>query len=158
MVCNQHGSRPACTSAQSDQDPCCSLTNPITSREINSVQHGSLSDCADAQAGLDPYWSQTHYVGFVMAWLLYYIRITLGSSGGSTCTIQSTAGISNPLAATSVHNKIASFALQNWKNVCVRLVCFCLPWKYKNSFHYTLFSTTLFQFNKIKFMIVRGIF
>jgi hypothetical protein len=46
--------------------PCCSLTNPITSRETDSEQHGSWSDCADAQAGLDPCWSQTHYVGFVM--------------------------------------------------------------------------------------------
>jgi hypothetical protein len=24
----------------------------------------------DAQAGLDPCWSQTHYVGFVMTWLI----------------------------------------------------------------------------------------
>jgi hypothetical protein len=26
---------------QSDQDPCCSLTNSITSRETDSEQHGS---------------------------------------------------------------------------------------------------------------------
>ena len=52
---------------------------------------------------------------------------TLGSSGGSYCTIQSTAGMSSPLAATSVHSKMASLALQNWKKVCVLLVCFCLP-------------------------------
>jgi hypothetical protein len=26
MLCDQHGSRPACASAQSDQDPCCSLS------------------------------------------------------------------------------------------------------------------------------------
>jgi hypothetical protein len=25
---------------QSDQDPCCSLTNPITSRDTDSEQHG----------------------------------------------------------------------------------------------------------------------
>lgn len=53
---------------------------------------------------------------------------TLGSSGGSYCTIQSTAGMSSPLAATSVHNKIPDSALQNWKNVVVRFVCCCLPW------------------------------
>jgi hypothetical protein len=35
------GSRPAGTSAQSDQDPCCSLTTPITSKETDSEQHGS---------------------------------------------------------------------------------------------------------------------
>lgn len=52
---------------------------------------------------------------------------TLGSSGGSNCTIQSTNGISNPLAATSVHNNIPVSALQNWKNVVVRFSCFCLP-------------------------------
>jgi hypothetical protein len=57
-------------SAQSDQDPCCSLTNPITSRETESEQHGSWSDFAEAQAGLDPCWSQTHYVGFVMTRLI----------------------------------------------------------------------------------------
>jgi hypothetical protein len=57
-------------SAQSDQDPCCSLTNPFTSRENNSEQHGSGSDCADTQAGLDPCWSQTHFVGFVVTRLI----------------------------------------------------------------------------------------
>jgi hypothetical protein len=40
-VCDQHGFRPACASAQSDQDPCCSLTNSIASRETDSEQHGS---------------------------------------------------------------------------------------------------------------------
>jgi hypothetical protein len=50
--------------AWSDQDPCCSLTNSITSRETDSEQHGSWSDFADAQAGMDPCWSQTHYIGF----------------------------------------------------------------------------------------------
>jgi hypothetical protein len=40
---------------------------PIISKETDSEQHGSWSDCADAKAGLDPCWSQTHYVGFVMA-------------------------------------------------------------------------------------------
>jgi hypothetical protein len=28
----------------------------------------------DAQAGLDPCWSLTHYVGFVMTWLIYGLR------------------------------------------------------------------------------------
>jgi hypothetical protein len=68
---DQHGSRPACTSAQSDQDPCCSLTNTITSRETDSEQHVSWSDCADAQASLDLCWSQTHYVCFVVTRLIY---------------------------------------------------------------------------------------
>jgi hypothetical protein len=57
---------------QSDQDPCRSLTNPITSRETDSEQHVSWSDCADAQAGLDPCWSQTHYVGFVVTRLISF--------------------------------------------------------------------------------------
>lgn len=52
---------------------------------------------------------------------------SLGSSGGSYCTIQSTAGISRPRAATSVQSKIPVSALQNWKNVVVRFVCFCFP-------------------------------
>jgi hypothetical protein len=70
-VRDQHGSKPTCASAQSDKDPQFSLINPIKSRETNSEQHGSWSDCTDAQAGLDPCWSQTHYVGFVMARLIY---------------------------------------------------------------------------------------
>ena len=53
---------------------------------------------------------------------------TLGSSGGSNCTIQSTCGMSKPRAATSVHSRMPSDALQNWKKVVVRLVCFCLPY------------------------------
>jgi hypothetical protein len=56
----------------------CMLTNPNTSRETDSEQHGSWSVCTDAQAGLDPCWSQTHYGGFVMAWLkLYRINIDI---------------------------------------------------------------------------------
>lgn len=53
---------------------------------------------------------------------------TLGSSGGSYWTIQSTSGMSRPRAATSVHSRMPESALQNWKKVVVRLVCFCLPW------------------------------
>ena len=52
---------------------------------------------------------------------------TFGSSGGSNCTIQSTSGISKPLAATSVHNNMPLSAEQNSKNVLVRFCCFCLP-------------------------------
>jgi hypothetical protein len=55
-----------CAFAQSDQYRCCSLTNPIASRETDIEQHGSWSDCMDAQTGLDPCCSQTHYVCFVM--------------------------------------------------------------------------------------------
>lgn len=55
------------------------------------------------------------------------VRRTFGSSGGSYCTIQSTAGMSRPLAATSVQSRMPDSALQNWKNVVVRFVCFCLP-------------------------------
>jgi hypothetical protein len=68
-VCDQHGFKPACAYAQSDQDPFYSLTNPITSSKTDSEQHGSWSDCADAEAGLDPCWTQTHYVGFAMVQL-----------------------------------------------------------------------------------------
>ena len=42
--------------------------------------------------------------------------------------IQSTRGISNPLAATSVQRRIPDSALQNSKNVFVRFCCFCLPY------------------------------
>lgn len=59
--------------------------------------------------------------------------LTLGSSGGSYCTIQSTSGISSPRAATSVHSRMPESALQNWKKVVVRLVCFCLPCEMKQS-------------------------
>jgi hypothetical protein len=38
-VCDQHRSELACASAQSDQDPCCSLTNSITSRKTDSEQY-----------------------------------------------------------------------------------------------------------------------
>jgi hypothetical protein len=66
-VCDQHGSRPACTSAQSDQVPCCQLSwvSPLVMEYI-SEQHGSWSDCTD------PCWSQTHYVGFVVTWVIYW--------------------------------------------------------------------------------------
>jgi hypothetical protein len=40
-VCDQHGSRPACASAQSDQDPCCSLSVSLLVLELVSEQHGS---------------------------------------------------------------------------------------------------------------------
>ena len=48
-----------------------------------------------------------------------------------TWTIQSTSGMSRPLAATSVQSRMPESALQNWKKVVVRFVCFCLPWKEK---------------------------
>jgi hypothetical protein len=54
--------------------------------------------------------------------------LAFGSSGGSYWTIQSTSGMSRPLAATSVHKRMPDWALQNWKNVVVLLVCFCLPY------------------------------
>lgn len=61
--------------------------------------------------------------------MLYCVVVvdTFGSSGGSYWTIQSTSGMSSPLAATSVHSRMPESALQNWKKVVVRLVCFCLP-------------------------------
>jgi hypothetical protein len=31
----------------------------------------------DAQDGLDPCWSQTHYVGFVMAWLNFHLHVII---------------------------------------------------------------------------------
>jgi hypothetical protein len=52
-----------------------SLTNPITSKEIDREQHGSWSDWADEQAGLDPFQLQTHYVGFVVTGLKYIFKI-----------------------------------------------------------------------------------
>jgi hypothetical protein len=52
-----------------------SLSVSLLVIELVSEQHGSWSDCADAQAGLDPCWSQTHYVGFVMARLISYKNV-----------------------------------------------------------------------------------
>jgi hypothetical protein len=53
---------------------------------------------------------------------------SLGSSGGSYCTIHCTAGISSPRAATSVQSSTPLSALLNSRNVAVRRLCFCLPW------------------------------
>jgi len=55
------------------------------------------------------------------------VPFTLGSSGGSNWTIQSTSGISRPRAATSVHSNVPELALQNSKKVVVRFCCFCFP-------------------------------
>jgi hypothetical protein len=63
-VYDQHGSRPACASAQCDQDSCCSLLVSLLVIGCVSEQHGSWSDCADAQ---NPCRSQTHCVGFDMS-------------------------------------------------------------------------------------------
>ena len=62
------------------------------------------------------------------------VPFTLGSSGGSNCTIQSTSGISRPRAATSVHSNVPELALQNSKNVVVRFCCFCFPYMKQTSF------------------------
>jgi hypothetical protein len=70
IVCDQQWSWPACASAQSDQDPYCLLSVSLLVVGFVGKQYGSWSDCANAQAGLDPCWSQTHYVGFVMARLI----------------------------------------------------------------------------------------
>jgi hypothetical protein len=61
-ICDQHGTRPACASAQSDQDPCCSLSVFPLVIELESEQHSSWSDCADA-----------HYVGFVVKRLMSFL-------------------------------------------------------------------------------------
>jgi hypothetical protein len=57
-------------SAQSDQDPCCSLSVSALVIELVKLTAWILI----RQAGLDPYWSQTHYVGFVMT------RLKLGQN------------------------------------------------------------------------------
>jgi hypothetical protein len=48
-----------------------------TCKGVVSEQHGSWSDCADEEASLDPCWSQTHYVGFVIArlYVVCYLEI-----------------------------------------------------------------------------------
>ena len=45
-------------------------------------------------------------LGGGLALLAYRERLTLGSSGGSYWTIQSTSGMSSPLAATSVQMRV----------------------------------------------------
>jgi hypothetical protein len=42
-VCDQSGSRQACASAQSDQDPCCSLSVSLLVIGFVSEQHGGWS-------------------------------------------------------------------------------------------------------------------
>ena len=42
--------------------------------------------------------------------------------------IQSTAGISRPLAATLVQSNVPCVAFVNSKNVRVRFSCFCFPY------------------------------
>jgi hypothetical protein len=82
--------------AQSDQDPCCSLTNPITSSETDSEQHGSWSHCADAQAGLDPCWSQTLCWFCHNAAIIYiYFRATTDSVDSLSNTETMTINILN---------------------------------------------------------------
>jgi len=50
------------------------------------------------------------------------------SSGGSNWTIQSTAGMSSPRAATSVASRAPVSAAQKSAKVEDRRACFCLPW------------------------------
>lgn len=52
---------------------------------------------------------------------------SIGSFGGSYWRIQSTAGKSRPLEATSVQSKIPFSARQNWKNRAVLFSCFNFP-------------------------------
>ena len=52
---------------------------------------------------------------------------SFGSSGGSYWTIQSTSGMSSPLAATSVQHRIPCSAWQNSRNVDVLFCCFWRP-------------------------------
>jgi hypothetical protein len=73
-VCDQHGSRPACASAQSDQDPRrWSLSALFQVEEL-------IANNMDPD--LDPCWSQTHFnlVGFVMAQLISIYHIASVSS------------------------------------------------------------------------------
>ena len=74
IVCDQHGSRWACTSVQSNQDPYCLRQVSVTFTGSDSKQYGSWWDCADALAHLDPCWWQTHYVRFLVARLIYIIQ------------------------------------------------------------------------------------
>jgi hypothetical protein len=65
--------RPA--SAQSDQDPCCSLTNPIASRETDSEQHGGAG-WSGSMLVANPL-----YVGFIVTRLiltLKFVKLTVG--------------------------------------------------------------------------------
>lgn len=72
----------------------------------------------------------SNLIGLQLWWTKQHDCSTFGSSGGSYWTIQSTSGISRPLAATSVQRRMPESALQNWKNVVVLLVCFCFPCKF----------------------------
>jgi hypothetical protein len=81
-ICDQHGSRPAGASTQSEQYPCCSLSVSLIVKEFVSEQHGSWSDCVDGQASLDPCWSQMQYVGFVMARLIYVLKYFISVMSG----------------------------------------------------------------------------
>jgi hypothetical protein len=139
-VCDQHGTRPACASAQSDQDPCCSLSFSLLVIGLVIEQHGSWSDCADAQVGLDPCWSQTHYVGFVMARLNYIDASGLLAADRSNLFYSNTNCFM--YAADWWHLPICCYMFKDIKEIVInikRKIIFCiidtvLLWIYLYSF------------------------
>jgi hypothetical protein len=81
-VCAQHGSRPACASAQSDQDPYCSLTYSISSRETDSEQHGArMHRLVWIHAGhkrimLDLLWRGSNCIKVYKQWDTFTLQVT----------------------------------------------------------------------------------
>jgi hypothetical protein len=49
------------------------FANVTNTGQHNNVHSYIIEQTADAQVGLDPCWSQTHYVGFVVTRLTYYL-------------------------------------------------------------------------------------
>ena len=71
-VCTQRRLRSAWASAQADQSLHCRMKKPSVLSYPLSAQRRLWSDWADAQADLSLRWAHTHFVGFVMSWLVYF--------------------------------------------------------------------------------------
>lgn len=97
-----------------------------TSNAPHSVKDPECYHCVGRKEGRTEGWEGKRGEGRTVC--LRQHVLTLGSSGGSNWTIQSTSGMSRPRAATSVHSSVPDVALMNSKNVVVRFCCFCLPW------------------------------
>jgi hypothetical protein len=82
-VCDQHGSRPACASAQSDQDPFCLLSVSLVVIGFVSEQHGSWSNCADVwvQAGRKPICWFCHSAAHKLKYIVYSAQLDNGKKG-----------------------------------------------------------------------------
>ena len=71
-----------------------------------STQRRLWSDLADAQADLSLRWAHSHFVGFVMSWLMYFI---VELPGSSCAEVQNQRNISSHSCCLSVFIHVISF-------------------------------------------------